>query len=67
MPVFKVSYIPRGSWEAHIEAPDAEAAEAVAEDHFDMVTRASDAGWEMEETVQVDDVEPEFFHHADEE
>lgn len=64
MPKFRVKFIPRGSWEVVVEAPNAKEAENLADIHFDMRTRASDAEWEIEDSEETD--EPaEFFYEDD--
>ena len=55
MPRFRVRFVPLGSWEAVIEAPTAELAHEVADEHFDTSARLSDAGWETENIVEVDE------------
>lgn len=55
MPRYRVRFVPLGSWEAVIEAPDPQTAQEVADERFDTSARLSDAGWEAEDIVETDD------------
>lgn len=65
MPRFKIQFIPRGSWTIVVEAPNREEALNVADSHFDMVTQASDAEWEVD-FIEETNAPAEAFYEAEE-